>query len=771
MKQLLFNPSDMIQIVSDNAENIEADTFSSSIANSFTGLLNSCSHEVFFNWLDGLNILVTLLAFVFFISIFIPKVKITLFRHLKIQAFFIWVCGVVLYMVGFNEHGSAASNIALLLRSCLSSMEMFVSHSDLIEVKEDLHNNPTYMAVFALTHFCAVAISAIFILRLFGFRLLSWVKLVGVYMCSWLRKDCNYYVMFGINSNTVALAKSISKNKSKERHCIIFINMPQKGHSHAATRFSFSHFFHSDSNGIDKYLEDIEEMGALLFISSRSFENPILDNKADDVFKVFKALDFSWAVRIPLQKLLRNSATGKHRNRNKGKVEYFFLSNEEKENLQAVTVLQTIQKKEIDHKYSSFYCYCHARKSQNNTSMLNDGKLAFMVHIIDTSNLAVQNLKREKDFHPINFVEKDLNTGTVRAAFTGMVIGFGETGRDAFRFLYEFSSFTKDNQGNPSAKKIHIIDKDIDELKAEFLTEAPALRNKSEIDWWNGQSTHSAAFWDKLKTIIQDLNYIVISIKDDEEAVGIATSIFEYAYRYRDNFNRFKIFVRLRNSMREDFLRKHKEFFNIIVPFGSMRDAFSYDTINKNVLEKAAKRFKYRYDILYGAKFDAIENGNEEEYADEAWLKRRKVYLEETDAVKRKESEIKIWYQEEQDRSNVWHINTKIALVNEDVTPESLQLDSNKQLLRNLSDCEHLRWNAKMELLGFKSATKEDIKKAEEKSKDKQRNPWKSFKLRRHECIVDCQTLHSYPVLVKTIPYDESAVKLSFEMRDEIGTY
>lgn len=771
MKQIVVNPSDTIQIVSNNVEHIETDTFSSSIADSFTGLLNSCSHALFFNWLDGLNILVALLAFVFLISIFIPKVKITLFRHLKIQAFVIWVCGVVLYMVGFNEHGSAASNIALLLRSCLSSMEMFVSHSDLIEVKEELHSNPTYMAVFALTHFCAVAISAIFILRLFGFRLLSWVKLVGAYMCSWLQKDCNYYVMFGVNSNTVALAKSISKNKSNEHHYIIFINMPQKGHSHASTRFSFSHFFHSDSNGIDKYLEDIEEMGALLFISSRSFENPILDNKADDVFKVFKVLDFSWAVRIPLQYLLRNSATGKYRNRNKSKVEYFFLSDEEKENLQAVTVLQTIQKKDIDYKYSSFYCYCHARKSQNNTSMLNDGKLAFMVHIIDTSNLAVHNLKREKDYHPINFVEKDTNKGTVRSAFTGMVIGFGETGRDAFRFLYEFSSFTKDNQGNPSAKKIHIIDKDIDELKAEFLTEAPALRNKSEIDWWNAQSTHSAAFWDKLKSIIQNLNYIVISIKDDEEAVGIATSIFEYAYRYRDNFNRFKIFVRLRNSMREDFLRNHKEFFETIIPFGSVMDAFSYDTINKDVLEKAAKRFKYRYDILYEAKFDAIENGNEEEYANEAWLKRRKVYLEETDAVKQKESEIKIWYQEEQDRSNVWHINTKIALVNEDVTPESLQLDSNKQLLQNLSDCEHLRWNAKMELLGFESATKEDIKKAEEKSKGKQRKPWKSFKLRRHECIVDCLTLHSNPVLEKTILYDESTVKLSFEMRDEIGTY
>ena len=772
MKQLIVNPSDTIQVLTGHSEENEVHSFSSHIAECFSKCIDSCSQRILeSNWLDGVNIVIALLAILFAVSICKPKVKVMLFRHLKIQAFLIWVCGVILYMVGFNEHGSAASNVALLLRSSLSSMEMFVSHSDLIEVNEKFHGNPTYMALFALTHFCAVAISAIFILRLFGFRLVSWVKVMKAYICSWLPLNCNYYVMFGVNSNTLMLANSIHKKRKEEKQRIIFINMPEKGHSHAATRFSFSHFFHSDSNGIDKYLEDIEMMGALLFNSSRSFDNPILKHSIDDVFKVFQALDFSWIVRMPLQNLLRNSATRKNKKFNGSKVEFFFLLDEEKDNLIAVTVLQKIQKKQIDYKNFSFNCYCHARKSQNNAAMLNEGALAFKVHIIDTSNLAVLDLKRDNRFHPVNFVEKDTNTGTVKSAFTGMVIGFGETGRDAFRFLYEFSSFTKDNQGNPGAKKIHVIDKDIDELKADFLTEAPALRNKSEIDWWNGQSTHSAVFWDKLKTIIQDLNYIVISIKDDEEAVGIATSIFEYAYRYRDNLNRFKIFVRLRNSMREDFLRKHKEFFNVIVPFGSVMDAFSYETINKDVLEKAAKRFKYRYDILYGAKFDAIENGNEEEYADEAWLKRRKVYLEETDAVKRKESEIKIWYQEEQDRSNVWHIYTKIALVNEDVTPESLQLDSNKQLLQNLSDCEHLRWNAKMELLGFEPATIEDIKKEEEKSKDKQRDPWRSLKLRRHECIVDCLTLHSNPVLAKTIPYDESAVKLSFEMKDEIELY
>lgn len=772
MKQIVVNPSDTIQVFTGHSEENEVHSLSSHIAECFSKCIDSCSQRILeSNWLDGVNIVIALLAILFAVSICKPKVKVMLFRHLKIQAFLIWVCGVILYMVGFNEHGSAASNVALLLRSSLSSMEMFVSHSDLIEVNEKFHGNPTYMALFALTHFCAVAISAIFILRLFGFRLVSWVKVMKAYICSWLPLNCNYYVMFGVNSNTLMLANSIHKKRKEEKQRIIFINMPEKGHSHAATRFSFSHFFHSDSNGIDKYLEDIEMMGALLFNSSRSFDNPILKHSIDDVFKVFQALDFSWIVRMPLQNLLRNSATRKNKKFNGSKVEFFFLSDEEKDNLIAVTVLQKIQKKQIDYKNFSFNCYCHARKSQNNAAMLNEGALAFKVHIIDTSNLAVLDLKRDNRFHPVNFVEKDTNTGTVKSAFTGMVIGFGETGRDAFRFLYEFSSFTKDNQGNPSAKKIHVIDKDIDDLKAEFLEEAPALKNNSEIEWWNVKSTHSAGYWDKLKSVIQELNYIVISVKDDEEAVGIATSIFEYAYRYRNNLNRFKIFVRLRNSMREDFLRKHKEFFNVIVPFGSVMDAFSYETINKDVLEKAAKRFKYRYDILYGAKFDAIENGNEEEYADEAWLKRRKVYLEETDAVKRKESEIKIWYQEEQDRSNVWHIYTKIALVNEDVTPESLQLDSNKQLLQNLSDCEHLRWNAKMELLGFEPATSEDIKKEEEKSKDKQRDPWRSLKLRRHECIVDCQTLHFNPVLAKTIPYDESAVKLSLEMRDEIGTY
>ena len=188
-----------------------------------------------------------------------------------------------------------------------------------------------------------------------------------------------------------------------------------------------------------------------------------------------------------------------------------------------------------------------------------------------------------------------------------------------------------------------------------------------------------------------------------------------------------------------------------------------------DVLEKSAKQFKYRYDIVCNKK-TYVPSVDDEENAAEAWLNRRLTYLNETDRLKRKENEIKVWYQEEQDRSNAWHVYTKVALAKDGITLETLLLDSNKQLLHNLCDCEHLRWNAKMELLGFVAAKEEDTLLLEDKPNGNLRGAWKNFRLRRHECIVDCQTLHSKPVLANTIQYDESTVRLSFEMKDEIRT-
>ena len=68
----------------------------------------------------------------------------------------------------------------------------------------------------------------------------------------------------------------------------------------------------------------------------------------------------------------------------------------------------------------------------------------------------------------------------------------------------------------------------------------------------------------------------------------------------------------------------------------------------------------------------------------------------------------------------------------------------NKCLLNNLSYNEHLRWNAKMELLGFVWG------------------PQKDFKLKTHPCIVDCDELIRNKQIQETLIYDTGVVELSF---------
>lgn len=83
---------------------------------------------------------------------------------------------------------------------------------------------------------------------------------------------------------------------------------------------------------------------------------------------------------------------------------------------------------------------------------------------------------------------------------------------------------------------------------------------------------------------------------------------------------------------------------------------------------------------------------------------------------------------EGQDKANCQHCYTKQRLLNLENRNGSLELpewtDKESILdhegatenhwlvcLYNVAICEHLRWNVKMELLGFESATKENIKK------------------------------------------------------------
>lgn len=150
------------------------------------------------------------------------------------------------------------------------------------------------------------------------------------------------------------------------------------------------------------------------------------------------------------------------------KTQFFFLSDYEHKNVEAVYALKKLITG-YDRDISAIYC--HARENRINRSIFDNFGAENKIYLIDSSMLAVQQIKNSSDSQPVNFVEYDNVTGTVSSVFTSMIIGFGETGRDVFRFLYEFSSFVKKTRKDDDGKD------DIIEQDKNFILSTSILMN------------------------------------------------------------------------------------------------------------------------------------------------------------------------------------------------------------------------------------------------------------------------------------------------------
>lgn len=684
------------------------------------------------------------------LCLFLSSWRRWIFRHLKWIAGCVFITGVFIYMIGFNEEGSRNDILVLFLRSCISSLEMFVSESDLIEVGKHFKENHLYMTLFSITHFMAVFVSAIFILRLFGLRLMSVFRL-------WLRSlfcnNYNLYVFFGVNEKTLTVAESIrdyykSKNIGQNAY-LVFIKMSAGSGCHHSSRFTFSHFFHTVDDGIEEYVERMEMLNAGKIKTFITITDKIMDIKLAESIAGNDVFD-----ELGLKNLKRCIYKS-------GKTQFFFLSEDEHRNVESVYAM-----KKLIAGYEKYISaiYCYARENRINRSIFDDFGSDNKIYLIDSSMLAVQQIKNNSTSQPVNFVEHDNSTGTVSSVFTSMIIGFGETGRDVFRFLYEFSSFVKEtNKGEDGKdniieqdKRFYIVDKRLDELKTKFIVNAPALKTKKSIQWLENMSTKDAQFWNKMKEIINELNYVVIAIDEDKEAAFIAVQLFEFAHCYRKDLNNFKIYVRLRDINNKRLLEQTRKYiindggkeFKIIEAFGTEEEVFAYENLLEVSTEEKLKEFKKEYDKIYN---EISHNLPKEEKT------------ETLDAV---DKAFKQYYKKEQDRSNVCHILTKSILAgvadkdknqekldqlisvtsrNEHNEYPNLVSENDKTLFNNLAYCEHLRWNAKMELLGFIYGDE------------------KSMKHKTHNCILSCNKLirSDKPYIVNTLKYDKGIVELS----------
>lgn len=645
------------------------------------------------------------------------------------SAVMVFTWGVALYYIGYDYGGTHTNIFTLVLRSVLSSFEMFLSKSNLIGIASNCKESGPYMFCFAVIHASALTISTLFAVLCFSKRIQYWYR--GK-KWRFIGSDDITNVFWGLNERSFVLAHDIAKNSDKKER-FIFVDFPLQEESPSKGQ-SFSGIL-----GLFSYkMNALKKMSGLRnCIMMRSSLRPSSVQGANDDF--FDAMNI-----YRLKQILDKSKN----------VRFFILTSDEDANLKAaINMLNKDICANVELKI-----YCSARKNMLNR--LIEERWEKKLELIDDSRAAVTQLKMEPDktHHPIDFVDIDKERGCVASKFKAMIIGFGSTGQDALRFLYEYSAFA-DKNGNKSPVEIHVIDNNMSAVIGTFWQEVPGMSMlEGKEVFFHDLSAGSVEFDKFLNTNIDQINYVVVATGSDEANMDIAAKIMDKALLYRTKkMSHFKVFVRMYSdssivrfgaavNVYKDFCPENN--YAPLEYFGNTNEIYSYNIIVKNHYEKEAIAFYDSYCKAVGSNTTWGERRKKE------ILKLGKIYGKRS--LRRKEG---------QDKANCQHCYTKIKLLNlaerqvslslPNWTKERSIIDIEKEKLTpwlislyNVSICEHLRWNASHIMLGYVPMTAE-VQKLVSGTCDEV--------TKQHSCIrdwkeLDCETQsYDYEVVKTTV--------------------
>ncbi len=473
-------------------------------------------------------------------------------------AAFIFVMGLFLYGRGYWTGIAAGNLIVLIPRVIISSLGMFISSSGLIEIKSALKDSVFYMTIYTIVHFSAVMITVMVILKVLGYKVESYIKM------RFSKASGDTYVFWEINDNSLMLAESIV---AKHDAAIVFIELPKK-------EKSSSNLFRGiiDKDGISKeFIYRLESIHAYLV-------------GAKSGFNVLAKCEGAIPEKASLYEKLGMKCLGKFLSGVNETV--YFLSDTEHENVEHLMSMVNYFGVDNVAEIPMSRIYCHARYNSLNSILALRSEQNDIEKIVfaDTSKLSVLQLQKDMTAQPANFVDVDTASGTVSSQFDALIIGFGETGRDVFKFIYESSAFLGPD-GNPSPRRINIVDPKLSLMKSRFLNAAPALKDREEIVWWDDMAAGSPEFWEKYVAMVDDLDYIVITINDDQTASELAVKLYNSAYRYRRDMDKFRIYVRVNDMEAADMLQFASDYYseksnkedrnvNTLVPFATYKTLF-----------------------------------------------------------------------------------------------------------------------------------------------------------------------------------------------------
>lgn len=653
-----------------------------------------------------------------------------------------------------NREWFIFTNAEYLLRSLVCSFQLFAASID-SNVLDEIKGHEYVKGLISLQAILSFACTIAILISLAYARVRAYIKL---HKQTTIDESQNHlYVFFGMNDPSKLLAKSI-KAKEGNRGVVLFVENNQvnednqNGWDSIVGLFTHRRQTFSEADSLD---------ARVTFTETRLCDVDIEDINDNDLGKkdVLKEINL-----IKLKELickLKDCPAN-------AELHIFFLSTNEDENIQAMSVLArdaTIN--EVNNCIIQKF-YCHARQNGLNRVVEDIAvKRGLDVRIIDSSHLSIELLKANQDYHPVKLVDIDKdNPTTVSSEFNSLVIGFDEAGQDAMKFLYEFGAFVS-NEGTPENEirsPFHCIaaDKRMNELQGVFSTFAPAAIAQKNSDGTKlielvQCDCLSSEFFDNVldKDLRQKLNYVVITLGDDDLGMMLAIRILSHIRREREDLSRLRIFVRSYRPERESYMQKIANYYNegynqdcseskkpayqteaIIIPFGQSEKIYSYDMIIRDKLTQQGKLFQKHYcemkgekefwnlrrDLLTGAK-KRIKNEDGKKVIVEVPVGERKVSLNDMRSLRRKES---------QDLANALHLNTKMYLLTKSLGTDYndttflknyfgengkpkceggydkirypyLSVKENQAIL-NLARLEHLRWNASHEMLGYTKA-------------------------------------------------------------------
>ena len=674
-------------------------------------------------------------------------------------ALLVFLSGFVIYFIGFRSGheavGTQLSWYASFFLPLLSSIEMFAFHNELIEVGEPCHHSMLYMTCFSVIHFAAASVSFAVAINYLGVRFRSTWRWRKIQARKQLKGDV--HVFFGINEVSLGLAHDIHRHRQEDT--IIFINAPEDSSSQGMLGFASIFNVFSFRREI---MAEIDRMDGII----RQTRMPIQLLRGNNVLH-----------QLGLDKVLDKS---------KEHMGLYLLYEDQLQNLAKNIKLRGDEYFQGNmHKKAYIYCRTTIGKLNGGTAFEYNSRYGVETILVDSAQLAVKSMMYNMSTHPANFVEFDHHTGMAKTAFHCMIIGFGETGQEAFKFLYEHAQFiypngSKDGKGNQEdgkdqqAKEIvfHIVDPKADQKKGFFEMRYPCLSPANRLSAlnvrieWHSHSAGDGRFWDLMKEMKDELNYTVIATGSDNRNIAIAYDLGEYALRWRKNrMEKFAIVTRCYQKMNET---RYDELSQLCVDeenpqqvvhvIGKMSETFTHQYVWKNCLEKSAAIYSSTFIKNFDKDFSDIEVSSDKEAYLHWWERHAKAKGNPIEYANLKRIE---W----QDFSDAIHIYTKLKAIGildrktEPTGAENLKMLKSCKTIGDLEKLpfwntllhmEHVRCLASHECLGYTPMSMEEFEERGGKTE---------CDVIRHKCInlVAWEKLNEMPApewLTAIVPED-----------------